>query len=124
MKFGDIYRSVAKRYQLQRIQLALLPLPLLLYMNLLNGMEIQTDFATWFFYALSGLLALALSTIIWKYLNKLDETIKEFKKEMTAFQITQAVHHERISRVERWDVDMITEIVEKAVEASRRKAKG
>lgn len=86
-------------------------------------MEIEADFATWFFYALSGLLALALSTIIWKYLNKLDETIKEFKKEMTSFQITQAVHHERITRVERWDVDMISEIVEKAVEASRKKPK-
>ncbi len=88
---------------------------------MVKTMETATDFQTWFFYALSGLLATALAVIIWKYLNKLDETIKEFKKEMTSFQITQAVHHERISRVERWDIEMISEIVEKTVEATRKK---
>ena len=87
-------------------------------MNLLKAMETTTDFSTWFFYALSVILGLALIYFIARYLNKLDETIKEFKEQMTSFQITQAVHHERITRIERWDTDVITEIMEKAMETA------
>lgn len=87
-------------------------------------MQTNADFSTWFFYALSVLFGLALIYFIARYLNSLDKTIKEFKDQMINFQVTQALHNERITRVERWDIDMISEIVEKAIQATSKKQRG
>lgn len=84
-------------------------------------MEAEVSVLTVIFYTISGALATALCVIIWKYFQKLDETVTAFKEEMTEMRVTQAVHNERITRVERWDVDMISEIVEKAVLAAKKK---
>lgn len=81
-------------------------------------MQTNAEFSTWFFYALSVLFGLALIYFIARYLNSLDKTIKEFKDQMIHFQVTQAVHHERITRIERWDTDVITEIMEKAMNSA------
>ena len=85
-------------------------------------MEAEVNVLTYIFYGISGALASALCIIIWKYFQKLDETVSAFKEEMVSMKVTQAVHNERITRVERWDVDMIADIIHK-VESNRRKQK-